>query len=266
MTHLIIDSDYLCHRIYHSGTWKGGYTFLAPVFLRDVELLVNQFSPDRLSFCFDSRHSKRREAYPGYKQVRRKARKALSKKEKKNWRLFCKERSKLRNHLKLMGFKNIFLKRGYESDDLIASLVQSSLEDKKASNIIVSADHDLYQLISSQTSIYLLNKKKLYTLEDFTKEWGISPIQWIDVKSIAGCSSDNIIGIDGVGEILAAKYIRGQVKSSSNLFRKIAEKSFVWRQNFDLVRLPYCGCPQITSVVETGWRFKTPLKGIRNRG
>jgi DNA polymerase-1 len=165
-----------------------------------------------------------------------------------------------------MGFKNIFLKRGYESDDLIASLVRSSLEDKKASIVIVSADHDLYQLISSQTSVYLLNKKKLYTQEDFTKEWGISPTQWIDVKSIAGCNSDNIIGIDGVGEVLAAKYIRGQIKSSSNLFRKIAEKSFVWRQNDTLVRLPYLGCPKVTAIPEGRWRFKTPLKGIKSRG
>jgi 5'-3' exonuclease len=166
-----------------------------------------------------------------------------------------------------MGFQNVFLEKGYESDDLIAALVDSDMANSSMLQVtIVTSDHDMFQLLSSRTSLYLLGKRKMYTLQDFQAEWGISPSQWVDVKSIAGCSSDNIIGIDGVGEISAAKYMRGQLKSSSRVYRKIVEKAHTWRRNYDLVRLPYVGCPKIQAVPEKSWTFKTRLKGVRNRG
>jgi len=48
--------------------------------------------------------------------------------------------------------------------------------------------------------------KKQYTGEEFKSDHGIPSYDWANIKSIAGCSGDNIPGVPGVGEKTAVKY------------------------------------------------------------
>ena len=45
------------------------------------------------------------------------------------------------------------------------------------------------------------------------KSSGVTPpADWPMVKAIAGCNSDNIPGVRGIGEKIASAYIRGEAK------------------------------------------------------
>lgn len=264
-SHLIVDSDFLCHRIFHSSNWHHDFAYLPEVFLRDVELLIARFNPDRVSLCFDSRQSLRKEEYPRYKSGRNRQRKEATKAEKKAWKHFCLERIALRKVLKEYGFRNVFIQQGYEADDMIASVIEHNVRDGDFATIVTS-DHDLFQLLSTNVQIYLLGKKKMYTISDFRSEWGLEPSQWVDVKSIAGCSSDDIEGIRGIGERTAAAFLQGKLKSSSRKYLNIVTASERWKRNRTLVQLPYAGCPRLRVRKELDWKFRKPIKGVRKRG
>ena len=64
------------------------------------------------------------------------------------------------------------------------------------------------------------------------------------VKTLAGCSSDEVPGIRGVGEMTACKWLRKELKEKSVAFQKIADsREEVERRNIPLVKLPFEGTP-----------------------
>ena len=92
---------------------------------------------------------------------------------------------------------------GYEADDILgtASLI---CEGQDAQMLLVTGDRDSFQLAGAHTTI-LFTKKGIadtvrVTPEYIAAEYGVSPVQMIDVKSLMGDASDNIPGIAGVGE------------------------------------------------------------------
>ena len=76
--------------------------------------------------------------------------------------------------------------------------------------LIVSSDKDLLQLISKQVEIKLLKSKDYirYSEDSFKEEWGIDPINIIDLKALMGDPSDNIPGVKGIGEKTALKLLK----------------------------------------------------------
>ena len=106
----------------------------------------------------------------------------------------------------LIGF-NIVELEGYEADDVIGTVSRLASEDVHA--YVLTGDRDSLQLINEHTSVILVKTKEdvIYTPEKFTEEYGVTPLQYIDVKAIMGDSSDNIPGIHGIGEKGAFKLI-----------------------------------------------------------
>ncbi|MGX3044373.1 DNA polymerase I [Helicobacter sp. T3_23-1056] len=104
-----------------------------------------------------------------------------------------------------MGFVNLSI-RGYEADDVIASL--ATLAERKGLHTqIISHDKDLYQLINEH--IYLLDpvKNKEIHEEECFEKFGVYPKNFIDYQSLVGDSSDNVPGIKGIGAKTASKLI-----------------------------------------------------------
>ena len=56
------------------------------------------------------------------------------------------------------------------------------------------------------------------------EKYRIKPFEWHKVKAIAGCSSDNVKGVAGVGEITAIKYLKGELKKESKAHQNIINK------------------------------------------
>lgn len=259
MTVLLIDANYIAWRAFHS-TGKNLNRGTTYGFLSTLQKLRDQFQPDRIAFCFDGDGpSKRKEIYPDYKGNRIKAGPELD-----NVRsMVCQEIKELRDkHLPALGWRNVFHADGFEADDLVASLVYAPQDGGKVipqlwrevcgpKFIIVSADKDLYQLLDDdRVRMWEPSRNRMLDAELFRNEWGIDPARWVNVKAIAGCSSDNIPGVGGVGEKTAAKCLgwykeKGLVPARIKTARdKIADNGELIKFNLRLVGLPYEGTPQ----------------------
>jgi DNA polymerase-1 len=219
--------------------------------LRDIKSLIREFGTERVAFCFDHPKSKREEIYPAYK-ANRKQRPNFTPEDRIAKEALREEIEKLRtNHLPRLGYRNIFQQEGLEADDLIAAVVNGTNQ----SNIIVSSDKDLYQLLyGRRTMIWRpalgTTPGKLITEMIFEKEYGIASSAWAKVKALAGCSSDNIQGVQGVGELRAIQYLKGDLGEHTLAWKAIErfKQTEQYKLNKTLVRLPFPGtqpCPLV---------------------
>lgn len=237
---LIIDTTYLAYRSFYSLgdlSYKGISTGVVYGIMKTVLDLIDTFGTSNLVWTFDGGYNKRIEICETYKGNRSledkspeeiEAQKSLKEQIKRMYQEYLPE----------IGFSNLFRQFGYEADDVIASVCHHLTKDDTA--IIVSADNDLYQLLTSRISIWQFNRGMM-TIDKFKSEFGVSAFQWADVKAIAGCSSDNVIGLKGIGEKTAAKFLAGKLNSSTKAFNTIVYGNSVWRNNLPLVRLPFEG-------------------------
>ncbi len=254
---IIIDSNYVAYAqkfALSSGlTYRGGRTEIIFGFLKTVFNMSRKFETERFIFCWDSKDSLRKELYPEYKANRRQN---LTEEEEESNRIAHVQFNKLKTILPQMGFANVFEEKGYESDDIIASLVT----DSKERIVVVSSDKDLYQLLNWCALCDV--KGSVYTKDMFVREYRINPSGWRKVKSIAGCSTDNIKGASGVGEKTAIKYLKRELKETSKAYEKI--KTYDSSLTNRLVSLPFEGCPdfkaRVTKDTLTPDKFRNVFK------
>lgn len=240
---ILIDSNAICYREAYAIGDKLSYeerkVGIIFGFLREILKLSKLYNTNEFAFCWDSRKSLRKQVYPEYKQKRK-----TSEIDPQVFEQFETIRTRM---LPEIGFKNIFGYEGYESDDILAEIILSNAE---MNFVIASSDEDLFQLLYDGISIYNLHSKKEYDSRDFLNDYGIECDSWSLVKSIAGCSSDNIKGIEGVGEKTAIKYILGQLDHKTKAYKKIVseEGQKIIARNYDLINLPYKDTPQSVIV------------------
>lgn len=101
---------------------------------------------------------------------------------------------------------------GYEADDLIGTLSRMG-EQSGMDVFIFSGDHDDFQLISDKVSVVMPQSGKdkeprvLYDRARFEDTYGVMPEVFVQVKALMGDNSDNIKGVEKVGEKTAFKLI-----------------------------------------------------------
>lgn len=266
-TWLVLDGNNLAHRAYHStGMLSFGEnpTGVYYGFLREVISLSHQHNTNNFVFCFDCGKSKRCKLFPEYKEKRHKDK---TQEEQEQYIILRKQIQKLRRRiLPEIGFNNVFWEKGYEADDLIASFVKHNL-DPKDTAIIVSGDHDLYQVLSKKRVIIWKSQQKVpYTEKCLAKEFnGIEPSRWHCVKAISGCSSDGIPGIKGVGEIKASQYLTGLL-TKGKAFEAIETNQELINRNLELVKLPFPNTPKLVlkkdEVTVKKWKVFLKTYGI----
>ena len=243
---IILDSNNLCHMMKHTMSdlsFDEKRTGIIFGFLRQVLSLSKKFNTNNFIFVWDSSSSIRKEVYSEYKGNRKKENK--TKEEAEDDIISFKQFSMLREEiLPKLGFVNVFIYDGYEADDLTAQICISSEGEEIA---VASSDNDMYQLLTEDIYIYDLRKKEIYTKNNFILEYGIEPSYWKRVKSIAGCASDNVPGIVGVGEKTAIKYLLQKMNPSSKSHEEIKAflKTDEYARNLQLVSLPYIGTPKV---------------------
>ena len=84
-----------------------------------------------------------------------------------------------------------------EADDGIGYLCKYKLKNKN--KVIVSGDHDFYQLIDEDCIIYSPNSKSFINTDKVIEKYGVHPHNFCLAKSMVGDKSDNIPGVPGVG-------------------------------------------------------------------
>ncbi len=92
-----------------------------------------------------------------------------------------------------------------EADDLIAELCLAELL-KTNDVVIMSGDTDLFQMLR-YPNVRLHNFRQEITAEDVEEKYGVKPEHFADWKALAGDSSDNIPGVQGIGEKKAASLL-----------------------------------------------------------
>jgi DNA polymerase-1 len=239
MKQVLVDVSFLAHRARHA---LQGFEFddlptgVMYGFFEQIKTIA--FNPKILSnqihLFFDSRKSHRRLTFPDYKKKRQEDR---TPEEIEQIQIMHEQLRTLRTkHLPRIGFP-IYRQTGLESDDLMAYAAQRLCDPV----IIVTADQDLCQCISHNVTWYDPGRDKWFDPHSFYEEKRVDPKEWVDVKALAGCSSDNVPGVPGIGEKSAIDYLHGFLPRHWKKFERIKSEEgeqIRWR-NDKLVRLPH---------------------------
>ena len=179
--------------------------------------LVKMLRPTKMVWFFDpiGGSTMRKELLPSYKGNRTR---------EKNDDLF-KQFSAFEAFLSTMDVR-YYSEQGVEADDLIAGAVKNW--DSEIPKVIVSADHDFHQLVSSEPRVSVLKLRQgrnspevLYTPKTVEDKYGVPPEKLLTIWSLCGDPSDNIPGVKGVGFLTAKKILE---KYDWDLDRAILEE------------------------------------------
>jgi DNA polymerase-1 len=197
----LIDGHALAYRTYYALTragdasrWTtksgeptaGTYGF-ASVLLR----LLEKDAPEYLAVSFDTGRTFRDEAFPEYKATRAKMPEDLAP-----------QLDRIRELVTAFGIP-VLEKEGYEADDVLGTVAEQAANQDVAVTIL-TGDRDLLQLASDHVTIRLAGQKLSEALDygpaDVKARFGIEPQQLVDYKALVGDTSDNIPGVNGIGE------------------------------------------------------------------
>ena len=171
-------------------------------FLNIMFKFIDEEKPDYITVAFDlSEPTFRHKAYEAYKGTR----KPMAPELKQQVPL-------IKELLRTMNI-TVIEKAGYEADDIIGTIAKRSA----AAGIdvsVISGDRDLLQLAEEKIQIRIPKTKKgvteveNYYPEDVVALYGVTPLEFIDMKALMGDTSDNIPGAPGVGPKTASAIIQ----------------------------------------------------------
>ena len=203
---LIIDGHALIHRSFHalptSLTTKDG-TVVNAVYGFTSFLLKAclEFKPQYLVLTLDSAGPTfRHEEYTDYKATR-----AAAPDE------FYHQVPLVEELAKALDIP-IFIKPGFEADDLIGTIASRAARETDWISYIVTGDMDSLQLVNERTFVYAMSRglsdSITYDQDAVKARYGLRPDQIVDYKALRGDPSDNIPGVKGIGEKTATELLQ----------------------------------------------------------
>ena len=232
---ILVDGNNLMFRSYYATAYNGNLmknskdfpTNALYGFVNMINKIINEEKPIYIAVAFDIGKNFRHDKYDSYKAGRIETPTELKQ-----------QMPIARKILTAMGIKYLELEP-YEADDIIGTLAKMADEDPEYDATIISSDKDLLQLISDVVDVKLLKQKDYirYNHATFVADYGIEPIRIIDLKGLAGDSSDNIPGVKGIGEktalTLLQKYdsVEGIYEHIDEIKGKMQEKLINDRDN-----------------------------------
>ena len=216
---IMVDGNNLLFRSYYATAYNGNFmknskgfpTNALFGFVNMINKIITEEKPIYMIVAFDKGKTFRHEKFDFYKGGR-----SETPDELKIQFPLAKEL------LTAMGIKYYEIDN-YEADDIIGTFAKyCDIPEDNYEGLIVSSDKDLLQLISPQVEIKLLKSKDCvrYNNNSFKEEWGIDPINIIDLKALMGDASDNIPGVKGIGEKTALKLLK-EYKTLDGIYENI---------------------------------------------
>ena len=232
---LLVDGDNLfkigfhgVKELYNDGAHVGGVYH----FINTLRRFLDEHNHDKVVVFWDgdSNSSIRKAIYPQYKGNRRQDMNEYK------YESYLQQKARVKTYLEEVFVRQVEMINN-EADDLIAHYCKIATEEKI---IIFSADKDLTQLISERVTIYSPIYKQYFKNGDKISINKVDiPHQNVTVcKIFTGDKSDNIDGIEGLGE-----------KTLVKLFPQMLEKSCTVEELLDNAR----NIPQ-----------KKPIKSLSN--
>ncbi|XP_023543412.1 uncharacterized protein LOC111803303 isoform X2 [Cucurbita pepo subsp. pepo] len=208
---MLIDGTSIIYRAYHKLLAKlhhghlshadGNGDWVLTIFTA-MSLIVDvlEFMPSHVAVVFDHDGSTfRHTRYPAYKSNRPPTPDTI-----------VQGLQYLKASIKSMSVKVIEVP-GVEADDVIGTLALRSVA-AGCKVRVVSPDKDFFQIISPSLRLLRIAPRGFemvsFGLEDFAEKYGVlEPSQFVDVMSLVGDKSDNIPGVDGIGNVNAVQLI-----------------------------------------------------------
>ncbi len=202
---LAIDGNSIINRAFYGikllSTKDGTYTNAVYGFINILNRLLEKENPDCVAVAFDLKAPTfRHKMYGEYKAGRH----AMPDELRGQFPI-------LKEWLTLAGYCYIECE-GYEADDILGTLSHSA-DISGNTCVIATGDRDSLQLVSDNTRV-LLTVTKMghpeitdYTTSKLFEDYGLTPAEMIELKSLMGDSSDNIPGVTGVGQKTATELI-----------------------------------------------------------
>lgn len=202
---VLIDGHSILNRAFYGvpdlTNSEGLHTNAVYGFLNILFKILDEEKPEYLTVTFDVHAPTfRHEMYAEYKGTRKPMAEELRQ-----------QVPVIKEVLKAMDIE-IIEKAGLEADDLLGT-ISKICEDKGMDVAIISGDRDTLQLATEHVKIRIPKTKQGrtevedYYAEDVKEKYGVTPVEFIDVKALMGDASDNIPGVPGVGEKTATKII-----------------------------------------------------------
>lgn len=217
---ILVDGNNLMFRSYYATAYSGSImrnskdfpTNALYGFVSMINKIIDEENPEYMAVAFDIGKNFRKDKYQDYKAGRHETPQDLKL-----------QMPVAREILDKMGIKHFELEP-YEADDIIGTLAKMADNDPDFDATIVSSDRDLLQLISDVVDVKLLKQKGhiRYNPQTFYEDYKIAPINIIDLKALAGDSSDNIPGVKGVGEKTALTLLQ-KYTTLENIYDHIDE-------------------------------------------
>ncbi len=123
----------------------------------------------------------------------------------------------------------IIEKEEYEADDILGTLAKWG-QKENLDVTILTGDRDSFQLVDTNIKVRIPRTKmgkteeEDYTVEKIKEEYGLMPLDLIEVKGLMGDKSDNIPGVPGVGEKTAISLIK-EYKSIDGVYKNIDKQN-----------------------------------------
>ncbi|MCX6747514.1 MAG: DNA polymerase, partial [Candidatus Nomurabacteria bacterium] len=224
---VLLDAHAIIHRAYHAlpdflsskGEPTGALYGVSNMLMK----IISDLKPDYIVACYDlPGKTFRHEAYDEYKGTRGKTDDALI--------------TQLKNSRRIFEAFNIpmYDMPGYEADDILGTIVEQFKGDKSVEIIIASGDMDTMQLVDDKkVQVYTLKKgitdTILYDEEKVFERFGFKPEFLPDYKGLRGDTSDNIIGIKGIGEKTATSLIV-KFNTIENIYKNLNKNPEVFKE------------------------------------
>ena len=209
---LAIDGNSILNRAFYGiralSTKDGRFTNGIYGFLTILMKLSDEVKPDGVAIAFDLKAPTfRHKMYDGYKSNRHGMPPELAQ-----------QLPVLKELLTALGYKILSIE-GYEADDILGTVAKMCENGNEC--FIATGDRDSFQLIRDNVTVLLPHTKmgttttETYTPARIMEEYGVTPVQMIDIKALQGDSSDCIPGVAGVGQKTAGDLIQkfGTIKN-----------------------------------------------------
>lgn len=222
---VIIDGNSLLFRSYFAMrpmvTKEGFHTQGIFAFMNMLEKIINEFKPDYIVVAFDvGKKTFRHKIYKEYKAGREKTPDEL-----------LDEIPVLHEILDAMNIKTMEIEM-YEADDIIGTVTKMA-SSQDINSVVITGDKDALQLVDENVKV-LINKRgmtdfDIYDESAMRERYGLTPLQFIDLKGLMGDSSDNLPGVYGIGEKKGIKLLNDYgdldavLKNRENIKGKLGE-------------------------------------------
>ena len=219
----LIDGNSLAYRAFFAlpesiATSTGVPTNAIFGFASMLVKILTDYGPKATVVVWDAGDTGRKEIYAEYK-AQRSSRPDLLKEQ---W-------PALAPLVEAFGYRNLSVK-GFEADDVIASIVETARHHEPAIPVmVVTGDRDAYQLVDNgivriMTTSRGITDTRVYDREGVVDRYGIPPELIPDFIGLKGDTSDNIPGVPGIGDKTAAELLQ-RFGSLENVLESVGEIS-----------------------------------------